>query len=941
MKHENDQDGQLGELTPEQYAQQPNPFEGVGDTATAGNIFAEAPDDESNMFAGEVAKPQTKKKLTKGKIILLAAVAALVALIAAGPLAMRAIGDGLLSAGNYKGAQVCYYLCLGMYGGGQRVAVTKAISAMESGEIEAGVIALLNKDIDVEISYNLNGGEFISADSRDKVLLTDSVGFASLYKARKDNYTFKNWDLAEYDYSSKTDEAFIVKLDAIFEPTVYKIMYADLFSDTTENPVSYTYETESFTLKSPAREGYSFVAWQGTDIEDALPVVVIPQGSSGDRTYIATWNANQYVVSMNPDVANKIKNPVTVTFDAEYELGSLDKRGYTHLGWTEQNFADDNGSGENADEAANAHKYLTGVWQTAKDVSVYPVWQLNHYKLTYDLKGGALKENQTNPAEYTVLSPDISINEPGRTGYSFVGWSANNAKAKKNFVIKNNSVGDIHFKAVWLGNPHTLTLQPKGGQVSSTVVNVRFGNQFTIPTPTRTGYSFQGWYENSKKWNNSGTWDVDRDVTVTASWTANKYTVKFDPKGGSVSEQSRTMTYDATYSSLPTPTRYGYSFQGWYNGDTRVDTTGTWRIASNVTLTAKWQGNPHTVSLDPKGGSVSPYRVNVVFGSDYTLPKPTKKGYSFDGWYEGSTRLASSGTWNKDANVSVTARWSANTYYATVEYGNGKSPTRTPYKYDSPYDLGKPSRTGYTFDGWYNATDRRTMAGSGTWTWDKNLNITAQWEANTYTVYLDGNGGSVSSRSMRVTYGSKYELPTPERVGYDFLGWYEGSTKFAKKGTWSEAENVSLTAKWRRSTYTATFDSNGGTKQSSQDVLYGDGFYLPEPSRAGYRFLGWSNSSVRLNCVTGYLYWEWERNLTFEAEWKAEEYSLYLDAGIGDVSPAYKSVTYGSKYSLPTPSCYGYQFAGWYFDGKKISNSGTWNYTSGGTLTARWTAITE
>lgn len=157
-----------------------------------------------------------------------------------------------------------------------------------------------------------------------------------------------------------------------------------------------------------------------------------------------------------------------------------------------------------------------------------------------------------------------------------------------------------------------MRLNANGGKVSpaSKVVTCSssYSNTYgTLPTPTRTGYEFDGWYTRES----SGT-KVDKNTavgtnppsTLYAHWIAKKYTVTLDANGGTVGMKSRTATYGSEYPALPAPTREGYSFDGWYTqktGGTKVDENTTVTTAANHTLYAHWHLTP----------ALAPYNVKL------------------------------------------------------------------------------------------------------------------------------------------------------------------------------------------------------------------------------------------------------------------------------------------------------------------------------------------
>jgi uncharacterized repeat protein (TIGR02543 family) len=129
---------------------------------------------------------------------------------------------------------------------------------------------------------------------------------------------------------------------------------------------------------------------------------------------------------------------------------------------------------------------------------------------------------------------------------------------------------------------------------------------------------------------------IAADHVLSAKWTANSYTVSFDPSGGAVSPSSKVVTFGATYGTLPVPEREGYTFSCWIasangaNFDVGASTVVS--IAADHTLAAKWTALRYTVSFDPRGGSVLPTSKEVVFDAAYgDLPVPVRSGYTFAG----------------------------------------------------------------------------------------------------------------------------------------------------------------------------------------------------------------------------------------------------------------------------------------------------------------------
>lgn len=163
---------------------------------------------------------------------------------------------------------------------------------------------------------------------------------------------------------------------------------------------------------------------------------------------------------------------------------------------------------------------------------------------------------------------------------------------------------------------YPVTFNPNGGTVSTKSKNVTIGKTYgTLPTPTRTGYDFDGWYTRESggtKVTATTSVGTNPPTTLYAHWIAKKYTVTLDANGGTVSMASRTATYGSTYPALPDATRTGgYTFDGWYTqktGGTKVDDSTTVTTAANHILYAHWHLTPAQapynvkLTMDPTTG---------------------------------------------------------------------------------------------------------------------------------------------------------------------------------------------------------------------------------------------------------------------------------------------------------------------------------------------------
>ena len=193
------------------------------------------------------------------------------------------------------------------------------------------------------------------------------------------------------------------------------------------------------------------------------------------------------------------------------------------------------------------------------------------------------------------------------------------------------------------GTPVTVTYAygALGGTYATQIVQA--GEKAIQPdVPSRQGYQFTGWYLDDTKYDFNAA--VTGDMTLTAKWTANSYTIAFDTDGGSAIDPI-TQGYDTTINAPAAPTKTGYTFMGW---NPALPPT---MPAENMTIKAQWRINRYTVTFDTDGGSaVAP--ITQDYGTQITAPAdPTREGYTFIGWDKAIPATMPAG------DMTITAKW--------------------------------------------------------------------------------------------------------------------------------------------------------------------------------------------------------------------------------------------------------------------------------------------
>ena len=388
------------------------------------------------------------------------------------------------------------------------------------------------------------------------------------------------------------------------------------------------------------------------------------------------------------------------------------------------------------------------------------------------------------------------------------------------------------------------------------------------------------------------------------------------------------------------------SFFMWLGSNGKFYAPGDSVPAEVTKLTAQWTAPTYAVTLNTGGGTINSGNVTeYTYGVGATLPTDvTRTGYTFKGWYDNEgltgnpvTAIGGAETGNKE----YWAKWEANTYTVTLNTNGGtiNSGNVTGYTYGVgatlPTDV---TRTGYTFKGWYDnegLTGNPVTAIGGAETGNKEY--WAKWEANTYTVTLNTNGGTINSGNVTgYTYGVGATLPTDvTRTGYTFKGWYDnegltGSPVTAIGGT--ETGNKEYWAKWEINQYTITVKPENGKADITITQDYGTPITAPTLTREGYQFNGWDKTFPTTMPA---------ENLTITAQWTVNQYTITYDLAGGTAEGNLDTYTIETRtFTLKNPTKSGYTFTGWSGTGLTGENNLTVTIEKGSTgdrsYTAHW-----
>jgi uncharacterized repeat protein (TIGR02543 family) len=327
----------------------------------------------------------------------------------------------------------------------------------------------------------------------------------------------------------------------------------------------------------------------------------VPDGLSGDSaSMVIDLRAAPFVVTLDQEGGSGGTESVTATYGSAMPSITVPTRtGYTFGGY----YTSSGGGGTQYYTASGAS---ARTWDKTSATTLYAKWTAvsTTYTVTLDQQGGSGGTSSVT-ATYGSAMPSITV--PTRTGYTFGGyWTGKNGSGTQYYTASGASArtwdktSATTLYAKWTAKTYTVTLDQQSGSGGTASVTATYGNAMpTITVPTRTGYTFGGYYTSSggggtQYYTASGasarTWDKTSATTLYAKWTANTYTVTFDPNGGSVSETAREVSGGAAAGELPSPVRTGYIFAGWWTaavGGTKISASTV--VTSDVTYYAQWE----------------------------------------------------------------------------------------------------------------------------------------------------------------------------------------------------------------------------------------------------------------------------------------------------------------------------------------------------------------
>ena len=386
---------------------------------------------------------------------------------------------------------------------------------------------------------------------------------------------------------------------------------------------------ESVTVKCSIKDGYEFDSWSGDKTGNTIELTF----NMPESNVTITANAKAIIYDITYDLAGgalaeDVTNPVTYTVETEFTLSNPTKNGYDFTGWTGSN-------GDTPERVVKIEKGTTG------DKTYTANYSAVAYTITYSL--GADDVVNDNPTGFNPDSETFTLNEPTRTGYTFLGWTGSNGDTPQTSVtIAIGSTENKAYTANWSINSYNLTLNKGTGINTVTGAgSYEYNSSVTASCTMIAGYEFDKW---SGDLTNETFAMPAKDVTMTANAKVITYSITYNLDGGQLTEDNPSnYTVETESFTLNNPTKEYYEFKGWvFNGGEPVETvTITKGTHENRTYTASFTPTNFTITYKNSDGSdlttTNPTSYNIE-SDKITLTNPTRTGYEFIGWtYEGQT----------------------------------------------------------------------------------------------------------------------------------------------------------------------------------------------------------------------------------------------------------------------------------------------------------------
>ena len=618
-----------------------------------------------------------------------------------------------------------------------------------------------------------------------------------------------------------------VVIEGSFKINSYTVTYI-VDGEITGEVESYEYGTEVKLRSEPSKEGHEFGGWNRTEDFTMPAENVVIEGN---------FDVNEYTVTYLVDGKDygeketyKYGTNVTLRKDPE-------KEGHTFSGWNQTD----------------------GFVMPAKNVVIEGSFSINSYTVVYKVDGEVVGDTES----YEFGAPVSLRTEPQKEGYTFSGWDRESGF--------NMPAENVEIEGHYSINSYTVTYKVDG-ELYGDIETYEYNAPVELrQEPQKEGYTFGGWSSET------GFNMPAENVVIEGSFKVNEYTVTYfvDDK---FYDSIETYSYGSQVKLKEAPQKEGYTFSGWDHDDRFT------MPAEDIVVKGSFNINSYKVTYEVDG---TPYGMVEIYkyGELVTLQKnPTKEGYTFSGW-DHSNEFAMPAR-----DVKIKGSFIVNSYTVTYKVDGAQIGEPETYKYGEAVTLReKPSKEGYTFNGWSYETGFEMPA--------EDVVIEGSYQINSYTVTYKVDGEQFGEQET-YEFNELVQLRSePTKEGYTFSHWNR-SSEFNMP-----ANDVVIEGSFKINSYTVTYKVDGSQYGSTETYEYGSAVVLrEEPKKEGYTFSGWDHEDNFMMPAD---------DVVIEGTYQINSYTVTYKVD-GEVSGEVETYEYGAEVTLRgEPVKEGYTFSHW------------------------------
>ena len=669
-----------------------------------------------------------------------------------------------------------------------------------------------------------------------------------------EGYIFAGWYDGDNKVSTGTETSYtftmpatLKTLQARWNPEKYPVALNNTndLAGTLDGAGSYDYNT-SLEIKATPNPGYKFEGWYENNSLVTMSMNYTFSIPISGKIFTAKWSILSYTLSLdrNIEAAGTVQRAGTYDYNARITVtATTTNEAYIWDGWYDGNTKVSVGT--SADYTFN---------MPADDKTLVAKWTAKTYSLT--LNRNLPRAGTVEGAESYEYNSSVQAKAITNPGYTWKGWYENEVKITDAEEYTFNMPASARtIEARWEAQKFMVTLNKNidaAGEISGAGERDCGTNATIQVTVTNEGYEWIGWYSSGDELKTTSphhTFAVPAyNITLTAKWTVRQYNMVFESNGGSA-VATITQGYGTAVTKPIDPTKTGYTFDCWCSdsGLTAPYTITTMPVGG-IKLYAKWNINQYTLTLSKNIADAG--NVTGAGDHDYNSQVPltattTDEGYTFLGWYDGSSRLSTEANYTYTMPASpktLTAMWTPkqhtlslnkNINVAGVVTGGGSK------EYNSSVTINATTNAGYTFDGWYE-NDTKIVGALAEYTFtmpNSAKTLEARWKPYQRIKY----NNTPDPAGNYVLFGEYPQTVELNLNNIDITGGEKAD------GYYRGVDGITRYKKVTAQTYGAT--SNYWFTGQSQQITHGTAYYFKvEPLK--WRILATSDNKALIVCET-------------------------------------------------------------------------------------------